>query len=260
LNSKKYQAFDVLRDSEKRAFYNKFGEKGLKQSTSVFTMTDPYLLFKEYFGDSNPFASKYEAIADRQKVTGNDVVYELNHPLTKADPDRREFDCTLMDLFTGCEKKVSYSRQRYNLDKITTSQVTKTFFISVKPGWADGQTIKFSGEADEGPGMIPADVIYTLRTLPDKNFEREGDNLIYRKRVTLKQALLGLTVIVETLDSKTLRVAINEIIKPGYERIVKGEGMPKQVGEGRGDMVIRFQTVFPKKLNKNQINALERIL
>jgi len=108
--------------------------------------------------------------------------------------------------------------------------------------------------------MIPADVIYSLKTLPDENFQREGDNLIYRKRVTLKQALLGLTVIVETLDNRTLRIAINEIVRPGYERVVKGEGMPKQAGEGRGDMVIRFQTVFPKRLNKKQINALEKIL
>jgi len=162
----------VLRDSEKRAFYNKFGEQGLKQSASIFTFTDPYLLFKEYFGDSNPFASEYNAIAERQKVTGNDVVYELNHPLTKAEPVQREFQCTLQELFTGCEKKVNYTRQRYNLDKITTSSVMTTFSISVKPGWIEGHTIKFPGEADEGPGMIPGDVIYTLKTLPDTKFVR----------------------------------------------------------------------------------------
>lgn len=254
------EAFDVLRDSEKRAFYNKFGEQGLKQSASIFTFTDPYLLFKEYFGDSNPFASKYNAIADRQKVTGNDVVYELNHPLTKAAPIEKEFECTLQDLFKGCEKKVNYTRKRYNLDKITTSEVTTTFSISVKPGWVDGHTIKFPGEADEGPGMIPTDVIYTLKTLPDKKFRREGDNLVYVMRVTLKQALLGLTIVLETLDYRTLRLAVNEIIRPGYERVVKGEGMPKEAGEGRGDLIIRFRTTFPRKLSKKQMDALGKIL
>ena len=38
------------------------------------------------------------------------------------------------------------------------------------------------------------------------------------------KALGGGTVDVRTLDGRTLRVPLKEVVRPGYERVVAGEG------------------------------------
>jgi len=256
------EAFDALRDPEKRAFYDKFGSDALKRSTSLFTITDCNELFKEFHGSANPFAPKYDAVAERQRKTGKDVVYELNHPLVKADPVEIAYCCTLEELYRGCTKVVKYSRQRYNQDATTTSEQTSEYTVNVSPGFPDGSTKTLAGEADEGPGMEPADVILKLVTEPHGRFRRDGDNLVYTAPVTLKQALLGVTIVLQTLDNRTLRIPINDIVRPGYENVVRGEGMPRTAGEAgaKGDLVIRFKTAFPATLTKKQIDTLSQCL
>ncbi|KAG0488073.1 hypothetical protein HPP92_006884 [Vanilla planifolia] len=45
----------------------------------------------------------------------------------------------------------------------------------------------------------------------------------------------------------------DEIIFPGYEKVVKGHGMPLANEKGvRGDLRIKFQVKFPSKLNDEQ--------
>jgi DnaJ family protein B protein 4 len=96
---------------------------------------------------------------------------------------------------------------------------------------------------------------------PHDRFKREGDDLIYTARVTLKEALCGTTVEVLTLDERRLRVPVNEVISPGYEKIVRGEGMPNQKNpEQKGDLHIKFEIIFPRSLTEQQRNALRRIL
>lgn len=51
--------------------------------------------------------------------------------------------------------------------------------INIKPGWKDGTKITFEREGDELPGVIPADIVFTLQAKPHDRFERDGDDLIY---------------------------------------------------------------------------------
>ena len=46
-------------------------------------------------------------------------------------------------------------------------------------GWKDGTKITFEGEGDEASGVLPADIIFVVKTRPHDRFTREGDNLIY---------------------------------------------------------------------------------
>lgn len=55
-----------------------------------------------------------------------------------------------------------------------------------------------------------------------------------------------LTVQVPTLDGRVLRLPCPEVVSPGYERRLAGEGMPISKNPGsRGDLLIRFKLVFP---------------
>lgn len=60
-----------------------------------------------------------------------------------------------------------------------TAPVSVDKEITVKAGWKDGTKITFENEGDEGPGVTPADIVFTLHTKPHERFVREGDNLVY---------------------------------------------------------------------------------
>jgi DnaJ family protein B protein 4 len=52
-----------------------------------------------------------------------------------------------------------------------------------------------------------------------------------------------------TLDGKNLNIPINDVIRPGYEKVVPNEGMPltKELGE-KENLRIKFDIKFPRRL------------
>jgi DnaJ family protein B protein 4 len=40
-------------------------------------------------------------------------------------------------------------------------------------------------------GQKPSDLVFVVKALPHKDFKREGNNLIYTKKISLLQALLS---------------------------------------------------------------------
>ena len=84
-------------------------------------------------------------------------------------------------------------------------------------------------------------------------------------------------VAVNTLDNRTVYVAPTEVVSPQTELRVPGEGMPRAVTgdivvdtttqqmadaeRPRGDLIVRFNVVFPKKVlyeNRQEIIAALR--
>jgi DnaJ-class molecular chaperone len=126
----------------------------------------------------------------------------------------------------------------------------KVLEIPVKAGWKAGTTVTFEKEGDEEPGVIPADIVFVVAEKPHDRFKRDGNDLVYTARITLKQALCDHTETVKTLDGRTLSVPCNEVISPGFSKRVSGEGMPisKQPGS-KGDLVVKFTIVFPTHLS-----------
>lgn len=84
--------------------------------------------------------------------------------------------------------------QVLNTDGKTTYSVEKVFVINIKSGWKSGAKVTFPNEGNEGPGLLPADVVVIIEEKPHKNFSREGNNLIYTATVSLEKALTGFTL------------------------------------------------------------------
>lgn len=57
------------------------------------------------------------------------------------------------------------------------------------------------------------------------------------------------------------RVRIDQVVTPGFTRVIRGAGMPisKQPGQ-RGDLVVTFDIVFPKTLSSQQKEILRKTL
>ena len=59
--------------------------------------------------------------------------------------------------------------------------------INVKPGWKSGTKITFQREGDQAPNKIPADIVFIIRDKPHALFKREGCDLKYTAKVSLKE-------------------------------------------------------------------------
>ncbi|KAF8924394.1 hypothetical protein EDD21DRAFT_447353 [Dissophora ornata] len=126
--------------------------------------------------------------------------------------------------------------------------------IVLEPGLADGSILTFDREADEGPDVVPGDVVFELRTRPHPTFERRQDALYTYVTITLEQALLGFQLEIKHLDGKAIKLTRGENVTPfGFVQTLTGQGMPIRGSRGDfGDMFVEYKVGFPETLSKNQ--------
>merc|ERR1712028_152528 len=169
--------------------------------------------------------------------------------------------CTYEELFNGCTKRLNITRKRLAPNGLSLVDDTKTLNIQVKPGWKKGTKITFPKEGDEAPGVTPADVVFVLVEKDHNSFIRESNNLVYTAEVPLVEALTDSAVQVPTLDNRILSIPCNEVISPGYRKVIGGEGMPLSKDPSqRGDMHITFDISFPAYLSEEKREQLKTLL
>lgn len=79
------------------------------------------------------------------------------------------------------------SRKRLNPDGRTLRTEDKILTIEIKRGWKEGTKITFPREGDETPSTIPADIVFVIKDKPHAHFRREGSDIVYPVRVSLRQ-------------------------------------------------------------------------
>ncbi|MBA0640973.1 hypothetical protein Goklo_025572, partial [Gossypium klotzschianum] len=128
----------------------------------------------------------------------------------------------------------------------------ETLTINVKPGWTKGTKVTFEGKGDEKPGYLPADIIFTIQEKRHELFKRTGDDLEIVVEIPLVKALTGCSLSVPLLGGETMSIHVSEVIYPGYEKVIHGQGMPNVKGDKRGDLRITFLVKFPAELSDEQ--------
>ncbi|CAJ0594565.1 unnamed protein product [Cylicocyclus nassatus] len=87
-----------------------------------------------------------------------------------------------------------------------------------------------------------------IQVKPHDVFEREGDDLIAKKTISLNEALFGYEIPLKHLDSRTLilKNKPGDIITPDCIRGIIGEGMPQRRHHDlRGNLYVKFDVAFP---------------
>ncbi|VAH19450.1 unnamed protein product [Triticum turgidum subsp. durum] len=185
-----------------------------------------------------------------------------HYVVRKAPPLERKVECTLEELCAGCKKEVKYTRDVVTKNGlIAKKEVTQ--IIRVKPGWKKGTKVTFEGMGNERPGCLPGDAVFTVSARRHKAFKRQGDDLVLKAEVPLVSALTGWSFSFRLLGGEKVSWSFrDEVIRPGYEKVVRGEGMPVVGGKkgARGDLRVKFDVVFPKNLTGEQRRGLVEIL
>lgn len=137
-------------------------------------------------------------------------------------------------------------------------KVEKEIKVDIVPGIADGQIIKVSraGEAGER-GAEKGDLYVRVRVRPHAEFKRQGDDLFVKKELILTDVLLGNKISVKTISGGALSIEIPENYNLNEPYKVKGEGMPRLGGYGRGDLFIQFEVRTPRKLSAKAKKLLD---
>jgi DnaJ family protein A protein 2 len=143
------------------------------------------------------------------------------------------------------------------------SKERKVLEVYVEKGMRHGEKIKFSGDADEAPGTVPGDVVFTLQEREHETFKRKGADLVTTLEISLSEALCGLTRTVTHLDGRTLKIETppGQVVKPESVKMIQGEGMP-HLGSPftKGRLFVHFRVNFPSSLPSASIKALAAAL
>ncbi|CAI6346964.1 unnamed protein product [Macrosiphum euphorbiae] len=172
----------------------------------------------------------------------------INLKKDKGGPDivKLRLQLTLNEIFNGSIKSVELKRKPSTLcDSISNKlQVLK---INIPRGFPTGGTLKSEvSKPDIGYNNVKTVYIFTTEDLPHKVFKRDKMNLIMVQKVLLKQVLLGIRIVINTLDHKVLRVNITEVITQDYVKLIHNEGMPDMNDPSqRGDIIILFDIIYP---------------
>ncbi|CAI5537507.1 unnamed protein product [Closterium sp. Naga37s-1] len=161
--------------------------------------------------------------------------------------------CSLEELYSGSTRKMKISRNFIDATgKVTPADEIVT--ISVKPGWKKGTRITFPGKGNA------ADIVFVVDEKPHDVYKRDGHDLVCTQKITLVQALADFRLELKTLDGRTLVVILNDVVTPGYEKVIPKEGMPVKENGRKGNLKIRFDVKFPSKLTAEQKAGISQLL
>jgi len=131
--------------------------------------------------------------------------------------------------------------------------------VKVPVGIDEGYQLRLRGEGEMAPnGGEPGDLYVLVHILPNELFIREGDDLLYVLMIGYPQAALGAEVSVPTLEGP-VTVKIHPGTQPGEVIRLKGKGMPRFRGYGKGDLLVRVGISVPEKLTSQQRALLEQL-
>lgn len=148
-------------------------------------------------------------------------------------------------------------------------RATRTISVKIPAGVSTGIRIHLEAQGEVGPGGGPAGDLYVEVVVTEHDtFRREGDELEMVLKLPMTAAALGTTVKVGTLEAewdksdsedRTVDVEIPAGTQSGTRIALKGRGVPRLRGGGRGDLGITFLVQTPTRLTDHQRELLREL-
>lgn len=247
-------AYEILSDPEKKELYDEHGEKGVERGGGPPDESD---LLRAMFG-------------------GGPVRRAPRGP-RKGDPSVKPLHVSLADLYSGKTVKIAVTRTKFVEDpdgtvmnRMTGERYTRTperqvIEAHVEKGMKHGQKLTFDSLGDVVPGQLAGDLILVVQQEKHDLFVRKGSDLIFKKEITLGEALTGVDFTIDHLDGHKVHIKSPEgmVIKHESVMQVQEQGMPIYSHTHiKGCLLVQFDVQWPDDLTltKAQRAALLGIL
>ena len=128
--------------------------------------------------------------------------------------------------------------------------------IDIPAGIDNRQIVNLRGYGDTGVNGGPAgDLKVVVNVRAHKVFERDGFDLLYKKHVSIIEATLGAELRVPTLEGD-IKYNMPAGTQPGEVFKLKGKGIQRLNGVGKGDMFVTIVVDLPKNVTSEQAKIL----
>lgn len=137
-------------------------------------------------------------------------------------------------------------------------EVKEKITISIPKGIDSGNRLRVSGKGNIGKKGNRGDLYVTFEVKPDKHFIRDDNDVYIEIPVFFTQAIKGDILTIPSLTGE-LELKLDVGTKDKQRYVFRGEGIEDVHGHGKGDLIAVIQIQYPKKLNHEQIELLDKL-
>jgi len=245
------EAYEALRDPQKRAAYDQLRARGYRPGDEVRPPPGGFgggfdgVDFEEIFaggGAGGGFSDFFEQLFGQGRGFGG----AQGHGGFRQPSGARQRRDTRAKLSVPLEAVYSGGSIRINVGG-------KALDLKVPKGIPPGKSIRLAGQGSGG-----GDLLLEVEYAAHPQFEVDGNNVIHVLPVAPWEAALGTTVTVPTLGGQ-VELRIPPRSEAGRKLRLRGRGLPGRSGAADGDQIVELEVLAPVPHDNAQVAAYERM-